>query len=91
MVQTKTSHLGKVSYAIILLGWRYLKKKKKKTFLSTPSSKLTPLHYVYAVNGKWQHTFKAILRDLLVSVSAPSMYFTEQIFYRLHKSIAHWE
>ncbi len=22
MVQTKTSHLGKVSYAIILLGWR---------------------------------------------------------------------
>ncbi len=23
MVQTKTSHLGKVSYAIILLGWRY--------------------------------------------------------------------
>ncbi len=24
MVQTKTSHLGKVSYAIILLGWRYL-------------------------------------------------------------------
>ena len=24
MVQTKTSHLGKVSYAIILLGWRYV-------------------------------------------------------------------
>ncbi len=23
MVQTKTSHLGKVRYAIILLGWRY--------------------------------------------------------------------
>ncbi len=23
MVQTKTSHLGKVSYVIILLGWRY--------------------------------------------------------------------
>ncbi len=23
MLQTKTSHLGKVSYAIILLGWRY--------------------------------------------------------------------
>ncbi len=23
MVQTKTSHLGKVSYSIILLGWRY--------------------------------------------------------------------
>ncbi len=23
MVQTKTSYLGKVSYAIILLGWRY--------------------------------------------------------------------
>ncbi len=44
MVQTKTSHLGKVSYAIILLGWQYgcgifihilgtqfcAKKKKKK-------------------------------------------------------------
>ncbi len=24
MVQSKTSHLGKVSYAIILLGWRYV-------------------------------------------------------------------
>ena len=24
MVQTNTSHLGKVSYAIILLGWQYI-------------------------------------------------------------------
>ncbi len=26
MVKTKTRHLGKVSYAIILLGWRYFNK-----------------------------------------------------------------
>ncbi len=26
MVQTKTSHLGKESYAIILLGWQYISK-----------------------------------------------------------------
>ncbi len=30
MVQTKTSHLGKASYAIILLGWRYLKHCEKR-------------------------------------------------------------
>ncbi len=31
MVQTKISHLGNVSYAIILLGWWYLRSIIKQT------------------------------------------------------------
>ncbi len=56
MLQTETSHLWKMRYAIILLGWRYIKKLKRYlyflnekneqnewTFIHSKKVKITPI------------------------------------------------
>ncbi len=59
MVQTKTCHLGKVSYAIILLGWRYTSyiplvfycvSDEKKNNLSLSRLHVNPVNFFISVH-----------------------------------------
>ena len=64
MVQTKTSHLGKVRYAIILLGWRYANLTgKKKGIISMVRKKLSHLRMLIVFSDN-PDDLESILQEL---------------------------